>query len=161
MEPMLVDDIVISVGKACDVWKRDRRIVVRRSRGRLVASQWDCWLLATLASVLSGLLSSFLRGGEIGGGLFSLPDFKARSSERMLLRVVLVSPACVSSLFSMEVLSSRCLVVSSLTLEVSLEVSVSIFELSFLNLSSFLVSNSANRLSELVVCLVIASSTKI
>ena len=67
MEPMLVDEIVISMGKACDVWKKDKRIVVRRRRGRLVASQWDCWLLAMLASALSGLLSCFLRSGEMAG----------------------------------------------------------------------------------------------
>ena len=135
-----------------------------RRKGCLVASQWEDWLLVIVASGLSGLLSCFLRSGEMAGeigGLFSLPAFRARISARILLRVVLVSPACVSSLFSMDVLSSRCLVVSSLTLELSLEVSVSILELSFLNLSSFLASNSVNRLSELFVCLVIASSTKI
>ena len=90
-------------------------------------SQWA----AMVASGLSCLASCFLRGGERVGGEFSLPVFKARSSERILLKVVLVSPACVSSLFSMEVLSSRCLVVRSLTLDVSFEVSVSILLLSF------------------------------
>ena len=88
-----MEEIVISMGKACDVWEKDKRMVMGRRKGRLVASKWEGWLLAMVASDLSGLLSCFLRSGETGGGLFSLPDFKARISARMLLRVVLVSPA--------------------------------------------------------------------
>ena len=81
---------MISMGKAWGVWKKDKKIVKARRKGRLVASQWVDWLPAIMVSGLSGLLSCFLRSGETGGGEFSLPDFKARSSARMLLRVVFV-----------------------------------------------------------------------
>ena len=41
MEPMLVVETVMSLGKACEDWKKERKVVRARRKGRRGNSQWE------------------------------------------------------------------------------------------------------------------------